>query len=271
VRDRTMKFYDLCLRSNLCGGTSSVEELTRYAELLGYSGIVVCDVWQGPEKLAVLKAELARVQAQTKVELLLGAEIAVNSPSELSTALDAVRSLVPIVAVSGGTFAINQIACNDSRVDLLLHPELGRLDPGLDEACIAAAARNGVAIALDFRQVLYNYRKQRSALLQRMTANVKLAVASRAPLVVVSSAQSVWDMRDPRELIALASVLGLDFARSFATLSDAPARIVERRTGKPSVDAEPEQVVGEEKPETAQERNEQSDDAGPMPDMAAKM
>jgi ribonuclease P/MRP protein subunit RPP1 len=268
-----MKFYDLCLRSNLCGGTSSVEELARYAELLGYSGIVVCDVWQGPEKLATLKAELARVQTQTKVELLLGAEISANTPSELSTILDSVRPQVAVVAVNGGTFAINQAACNDSRVDMLLHPELSRPDPGLDEACIAAAARNGVSIALDFRQVLYSYRRQRSALLQRMTANVKLAIASRAPLVVVSSAQSVWDMRDPRELIALASVLGLDFARSFATLSDAPARIVERRTGKPSVDADPAEVLGEEKPETAQaqERNEQSDDAGPMPDMAAKM
>src|SRR3989344_9383683 len=114
-----MRFVDLDIQSNLSSGTSSIEEIAKFAEQLGFSSIVICDVWQGMGKLRELKEKITEAQKLVKVEILPGAKIQARNIGELKRALEQVREQVVLVAVAGGDYEINRAACEDSRVDFL--------------------------------------------------------------------------------------------------------------------------------------------------------
>ncbi|MFQ6009846.1 MAG: ribonuclease P protein component 3 [Candidatus Aenigmatarchaeota archaeon] len=227
-----MKFYDLHVQSNLSTGTSSIIELAMFAEQLGFSGIVICDKFESLEKIREMKEHIEKAKKEVDIEIYPGVEIEAKNPLELKQLLSRVREHVLVVAVHGGSYAINRAACEDSRVDVLCHPELGRIDSGLDAVCMKASAANDVAIQVNFRNILYSYRRSRSALLANMAMNVRLANELNAKTIICSAAQAKWDMRDPRELISIMNVLGTELSKAFYSLSDVPAGIIEKNTKK---------------------------------------
>lgn len=220
-----MKFYDLHVQSRMSGGENTVEQLVDFAKRLGYSGIAICDNYQGPEKLDELKNEIAKLN--TDLEVYLGVKIQAKTVSEMKEILSRVRDKVMIVAVSGGDYLINRAACEDSRVDILSHPEFGRFDSGLDEPCLELAAQNNVAIEINFRNVLNSFRRVRSYLLQSLEQNIRLCENFKTPMITCSGAQSTWDMRAPRDMISLANVLGMDISKAFSSMSSNALQIVE--------------------------------------------
>lgn len=227
-----MRFYDLQVASNMGTGEHNIAETASMAGRLGWSGIAIADSYMGKEKLASLKAGIAAVQQQVKIELIPAVTLRPADVAELKRQLTEVRQAVPLVIVAGGDYHINRAACEDNRVDVLVHPELNRPDSGLDDICLTAAAANGIAIGISFNTVLRASRKARARALQHIATNVELAAAFRVPLVVVSGAQSKWELRDPRQLIALAGVLGAELPHAFAAASDVPANIIERNRKK---------------------------------------
>ena len=126
---KTMKFYDLNVQSKMSGGENTVQELADFAKRLGYSGIVICDNFQGLEKLEELKDEIASLN--TDLEVYAGVKIQAKTVSEMKEILTRVRDKVVVVTVAGGDYSINRAACEDPRVDILSHPEFGRFDSGL--------------------------------------------------------------------------------------------------------------------------------------------
>jgi len=220
-----MKFYDLHIQSNLSGGGNSIEQIVEFAEKLGYSGIAICDYYQGLEKLNELKKNISEIQ--TDLELYSGVNIQAKDINELKEIISKVREKVLIVIVSGGDYSINRAACEDPRVDILAHPEFGRPDSGLDEPCLESATQNNVAIQINLREILYSFRKPRSYIFNHISKNVRLCDHFRTPIVICSGAQSIWDMRSPREMVSIANVSGLDFGKAFAAVSSIPQQIVE--------------------------------------------
>lgn len=220
-----MKFYDLHIQSNLSSGESSIEQIVDFAKKLGYSGIAICDNYQGPEKINELKNEINKIE--TDLEVYPGVNIQAKDVNQLREIISKVRERVHVVVVSGGDYSINRAACEDPRVDILAHPELGRMDSGLDEPSLNAAAQNNVAIQLNFREVLYNFRKPRSYILNHISKNINLCNHFRTPVVFCSGAQSIWDMRNPRELISIANVLGMELGKAFASVTSVPQEIIE--------------------------------------------
>lgn len=219
-----MKFYDLHTQSNLSGGESSVEQIIEFAEKLGYSGIAICDNFQGLEKLNELKNEIENIK--TDLEVYLGVKIQAKNVNELKETLSKVREKVMIVAVSGGDYTINRTACEDSRVDILFHPEAGRFDNGLDEPCLHSATQNNVAIEINFREILNSFRKPRSYTLNHIEQNIALCNRFKTPMVICSGADSIWNMRTPRDLISIANVLGMDIGKAFLSMSSVPLEII---------------------------------------------
>lgn len=220
-----MKFYDLHLQSNLSEGENSIEEMVRIAEKLGYSGIAICDTYQGKEKIDELKKAIKEVE--TEIGVYLGVDIKAKDVNELKEIISKVREKVLVVVVSGGNYNINRAACEDSRVDILAHPESGRIDSGLDQVCLEASARNNVRIQINFREILYSFRRPRSYILNHITKNIRLADHFRTPVIICSGAQSTWDMRSPRELVSIANVLGLDLGKAFQGVTSVPQQIIE--------------------------------------------
>jgi len=220
-----MKFYDLHIQTNLSSGESSVEQIIDFAKRLGYSGIAICDNYQGPEKLNELKNEINKIE--TDLEVYPGVNIQAKDVNQLKEIISKVREKVHIVIVSGGDYSINRAACEDPRVDILAHPELARMDSGLDEPSLNAATQNNVAIQLNFREILYNFRKPRSYILNHIAKNINLCNHFRTPVIFCSGAQSIWDLRSPRELISIANVLGMELGKAFASVTSIPQEIIE--------------------------------------------
>lgn len=221
----SMKFYDLFVQSNLSGGESSIEQLIDFAEKLGYSGIAICDTYQGLEKLSELENKINVISPD--IEVYSGVNVISKDVNEMKEIVNKVREKVQIVVVSGGDYSVNRAACDDSRIDILMHPELGRPDSGLDEPCLEAAMANNVAIGISFREILFNFRKPRAYIFNHIARNLMLCNHFRTPTVVCSCAQSVWGMRNPRELVSILNILGLDIGKAFASVSSIPQAIVE--------------------------------------------
>jgi ribonuclease P/MRP protein subunit RPP1 len=206
-------------------GENSIEQIIDFAKKLGYSGIAICDNYQSLEKLNELKEAITKVQ--TDIEIYSGVNIQAKDVNELKDLISKTREKIDIIIVSGGDYSINRAACEDSRVDVLTHPELGRPDSGLDEPCLKAATSNNVAIGINFREILLSFRKPRSYILNHIAKNNSLCNHFRTPVVICSGAQNIWDMRGPRELIALANVLGLELGKAFSAVTSVPQQMIE--------------------------------------------
>ncbi|MBU3897211.1 MAG: hypothetical protein KJ697_04790 [Nanoarchaeota archaeon] len=225
-----MRFYDLEIHSNLSDGENTIAEIAKFAEHLGYSGIAICDKFESLEKLRHLKEQISKIE--TAVEIYTGVKIYVEDPAELRKIIDKIREEVEIIIVAGGKYAINRAACENPKVDILAHPEADRFDNGLDEVCLNEARKNNVAIQINFSEILYKYRRSRSVTIGNMIKNARICKELKVPIIVCSGARSIWDMRDPRKLVATANVIGLELENSFTCVSLVPQQLIENNKKK---------------------------------------
>jgi len=223
-----MKFYDLHVHSDFSIGTSSVSAIAKMAKRLGLAGIAVADLFIDEPRLGKLREATEAAAKEHGIDVHTGVELQPKDPEELKRMLDAVRGVADVVIVAGGDYKVNRAACEDARVDILAHPEFGRKDNGLDEQCFAAAIKNNVAIEINFRHVLFSYKRSRAHVLEHIATNIRLANEKGAKLIVCSGANSTWEMRDARQMIAVTNVLGMDLSKAFLSSSEIPLSIIAR-------------------------------------------
>lgn len=218
-----MVFYDLHVHSAFSEGTSSIEQLASTAKILGYGGICFAEYYKGEEHIKKIGAELQRVKEKVGIEVFLGFEA--RNPKELNALADKRRKFDVLLA-EGGSADFNREAVQTPEVDILTHPEFERYDSGLNHVMMKLAAKNQVAVEINFRQILINSKKSRSRILQSMRSNISLAEKFGAPVIICSGAVSHWEMRDPLSLASFASCLGMRLESATALISKAPERIV---------------------------------------------
>jgi ribonuclease P/MRP protein subunit RPP1 len=222
-----MKFYDSQIFTNLSVGEDSLEKMAETAKALGYSTIVIADLFQGLDRFKLFLEEVQKVKVDG-LEIITGVTIEAKTVDEMKNVLSKVRDKVFVVIVNGGDYAINRAVVEDSRVDILMNPHMGRIDSGLDEACLNFAKQNGIAIGINFRPLLKSFRRQRSLALQNISTNLELCKDFKIRVVGCSGAMSKWDMRDPRQLVAIANSFGLDLGSGFSALTGTPLEIIEK-------------------------------------------
>ena len=155
-------------------------------------------------------------------------EIKTKSVGELKKILKNVREKFIVVCVHGGDYQINRAACEDSRVDILFHPELERRDNGLDEYCLKKARENEVVIGINFRHILETHRRHRVSILKNISENIRLCHEIGVDMIISSCAKSIWEIRDPRALASFLNVLGMDLGKAIKSSSQILERIVEK-------------------------------------------
>ncbi|MEM7813323.1 MAG: RNase P subunit p30 family protein [Candidatus Aenigmatarchaeota archaeon] len=211
-------FYDLYVHTSGSIGESTLDDVTAWAKRLGIGGLGIVFF---PEQLQSLPA-----LPRGEVDLASVCVIKANTPSEMEQLVARSRSKAEVIAVYGGNYDINRAACSNSAVDVLLHPELGRHDSGLDHICARAAHENNVAIELNFHSLLEAHRRHRISVLAAMRKNIMLCRKYDAPIITASGALSKWDMRSGRELASLAYLLGLELGKAIDSVSLMPEQIV---------------------------------------------
>lgn len=222
-----MEFYDLHVHTNLSIGENTVDEMVSMAKLLGFKGIGIARYYAG---------HLDPLPMLDGIDIINSVMLKPSKADELGSLADKVRSRAEILMVHGGDYDINRAACENSMIDVLCHPELGRKDSGLDHICARAAHDNDVAIEINFREVLENYKRNRVYVLSAMKKNIELCKKYETRLVTSSSAVTRWGMRSGRELAAIAHVLGIELGSAIETTSSIPEMMLranrEKLSGK---------------------------------------
>lgn len=214
-----MKFYDLHVHSAFSGGESSIGQLAETAHMLGYSGFCFSAYYTGDDQIKRLQEEIERARQRTKVEIYLGFEA--RDAKEIDR-LSAIRKRFDVLLVHGGDLEVNRKAVETPEVDILTHPELNRNDSGMNDVLMRLAARNDVAVEVDFREVANAGRSSRAKILRNVAQNVWLAKKAKAPIIVCSGAISHYELKDPQVLVSFASQMGLDLREAKDSLSKVP-------------------------------------------------
>jgi len=227
-----MSFFDLHLHSAFSGGESSLEQLASTAKQLGYKGICLTEYFKNDDQIKKLQAEIEKVKQKVGMDVFLGFEA--RSVKELFL-LKEKRRKFDVLLVRGGDLRLNREACETPEVDILTHPEYERMDSGLNHVLVNLAAKNNVAIEINFREMLVSSKRTRSIILKNMCQNVKLAKKYKAPVIICSGALSHWDICDPQCLVSFGTILELNLKEAKDCVSKVPEKILkqvkERRSG----------------------------------------
>lgn len=218
-----MDFYDLHVHSVFSEGKSSIEEIANIASRLGYKGMCFSEYFRGRGRIEKLKKMIKRTENEVGIKIYLGFEA--RNSKEL-TKLVKLRREFDVLLVHGGDVDLNRIAVETPEVDILTHPELERNDSGLDQVSVKFAAKNKVAIEVNFREILINYKKSRSKILSFIRRNIMLAKKFHAPIILCSGAVTHWELKDPYCLISMANQLGLELKEAKDAISKIPKSII---------------------------------------------
>jgi len=220
-----MQAFDLHVHSAFSGGESSLEELAKTAKLLGFRGICFVFYYQDERQKEILLAEIERIRKEVGIDVYLGFEA--RDLKELKFLAKNRRSFDLLLA-RGGEIEMNRKACETPEVDILTHPEYQRSDSGLDHVCMKFAAKNNVAIEVNFREILITNKKTRAMVMANIAKNIKLAKKYHTPIILCSGAISHWELRAPECLVSMACQLGLELSEAKKAISEVPKRIVEK-------------------------------------------
>lgn len=220
-----MKFFDLHIHSAFSEGESSYEQLAAIAKQLGYSGICIVEYYKNDKQLSKLRTEIEMAKQKVGIEIFLGFEA--RNLKELA-ALKNNRKKFDLLLVHGGDLRMNREACESAEVDILTHPEFERNDSGLNHVLVKLAAKNHVAIEINFREVLFSSKRTRSKILANIQANVQLARKYKAGIIACSGALSHWDLCDPLSLSSFTTLFGLPLNEAKATVSTTSESILKK-------------------------------------------
>lgn len=184
-------------------GASTVARLAATAAEYGYEGVVVRTHADAPAEY-----DAAGIREAYGIDVVDGIEIRGDDPARASGVVGSVRGDYTIVAVRGGTAALNRFAVEQDAVDVLTRPLRDGGD--VDHVLARAAVEHGVRIELSLGAVLRTSGGRRVRTLQRLRTLRELVDHYDVPYVVSADPHSHLELRAPRELIAVGETIGFD-------------------------------------------------------------
>jgi len=224
-----MKVYDLHVHSEFSEGESTLTQLADTAKALGYSGMCFVSYWNGRNQMEKERQEIENVSKSSCVQIFIGFEA--RDTKELRK-LAEMRKEFDLLLVGGGDLELNRAAVETPEVDILAHPEYGRhqvgkmADSGLNHVLVKLAAKNNVAIEINFGSIFMSSGYNRAKVLRSIRQNIMLAKKFKAPIILCSGALSHFELRDSQSMISMATVLGMDLNEAKDAISKVPEKTV---------------------------------------------
>ncbi|WP_445475996.1 ribonuclease P protein component 3 [Methanococcoides methylutens] len=211
-------FYDLCVH---CApdGKNTQDEMVAMARHLGFGGIALSNHSNSDP--------LPKGNSDKGFDILRGVELVASNPSKLHGLVGKYRSKVDVLAVHGGDEGINRAAVENPNVDMLLHPGNPK-GCGLNHVLAKSASDNNVAIAFDMASLLTLRGGRRVHSLSHFRENLALARKYDVPFLLTNNASFCYDLRAPREMMALATLFGMEHDEAIMALSETPADMIRR-------------------------------------------
>lgn len=184
-------------------GASTVARIAATASDCGFEGVVVRNhAGEFPDY------DADAIETRYGVDVVDAVEIRAEDPSRAGGLLGSRRTERTVVLVHGGDPEINRFAVENEPVDVLAHPMAGEGD--INHVLAEAAAEHGVALEVDLSGVLRTAGGQRARAIADLRKLRELIDHAGCPYVVSADPRSHLQMRAPRELIAVAEVVGFD-------------------------------------------------------------
>ncbi|WP_440952367.1 ribonuclease P protein component 3 [Methanococcoides sp. FTZ1] len=211
-------FYDLCVH---CApdGKSTQEEMVAMAKHLGFTGMAVTNHSNSEP--------VAKTVPDEDFKVFRGVELVAGNSSKLHGLVGKFRSKVDVLAVHGGDEGINRAAVENPNVDILLHPATPK-GSGLNHVLAKSASDNNVAIAFDIVSLLTLRGGKRVHALSNFRENLILARKYDVPFLLTSNASFCYELRAPREMMAMATLFGMSHDEAVMALSETPAEVISR-------------------------------------------
>jgi ribonuclease P/MRP protein subunit RPP1 len=184
-------------------GDATVARLALTAREYGYDGVVVRNHGD-----AAAEFDPERVAEAAGVAVVPGVEIRADGPEQASGYLGSYRDEHALLALHGGTTALNRFGAEQDRLDVLAHPLDG--DGEFDHVAARAAADHGVRVEVNLGRVLRQDGGPRVQAIQDLRLLRRLIEQYDVPYVVSADPCSHLQLRAPRELVAVGQQVGFD-------------------------------------------------------------
>ena len=211
-------FYDLNVHSTP-DGKNTPQDMAALANHFGYVGIAITNHSNTESKPSEFKSN--------GLEVFRGIEIVSKNASKLHGLIGKYRNIVDVLVVHGGDENINRAAVENRNVDILAHPITPK-DSGLNHVLAKSASDNNVAIEFNLDAIFKGHGGRRVHALSHFRKNVEIARKFDVPMILTSNATSYFDLRAPREMVALAGLFGMDKDEAISAISTVPAGIIAR-------------------------------------------
>ncbi|MBC7079274.1 MAG: hypothetical protein H5T42_02195 [Methanothrix sp.] len=209
-------------------GSSSPSRMALVARRLGFSGIIVMSI-NGSGDLQWLEA----AQRIGGITVSSGVEVVSKDPRSLKGRISSLRDRYHFLAVHATSEPLFREAFADPRVDLVVNSGFRLTVPPA-----RSAKRNQVALAIDLQPMIRLRGISRSRWLDLQRYNVRVARKFGIKMMLTVSPRSHLDLRAPRDMIAMAQILGISREEALEALR-LPGRILDmnrRRWASPGVE-----------------------------------
>ena len=196
-------------------------DLAFEAQRLGYNGIAII---QSSKNYNSQKSK----EIKNDFHIFTGVEIYAKNPEDLKKKVGKYREKEDVIIVNGGNLKINRAACEDPRIDILAHPYKNRRDSGINHILAKKASENEVAIELSLQPLIKTRFSLRAKLLSQFRQIIKLHRKFGFPTIISSNAYSTYDLRSPKDILALGCCFGMTKEESEDSLWKNPINIIER-------------------------------------------
>lgn len=173
-----------------------------------------------------LKNTLKNSYLKNHLDLEFGIQLNEKNPNNIRKKTRKFRNKVNLISVFGGDLKINRIACENIQVDILSRPYFKRRDCGINHVLAKEAVKNNVAIELCFKDILSSYLSYRAKTIAHFREIIKLHQKFKFPLIITSGANSIFDIRSPRDIIAFLKAINLNENEIMNFLTNYPSDII---------------------------------------------
>lgn len=219
-----MDFYDL----NIKGKNFNHDlELIKEAKRLGWNYLTLRFSPDRFDNIDYKDDLIKKIAIFNDFSIDFGIETNPKNNNELRKVLQKYRSKSPLFSVLGGNEKINRITCENIKVDILSRPYFKRYDCGMNHILAKIAYQNDVAIELSLKDILNSYLSHRARIISHFRDIIKLYRKFKFPLIISSGASSIFDIRSPRDIIAIFKEIGLNEEEIISCFNSYPKEIID--------------------------------------------
>jgi ribonuclease P/MRP protein subunit RPP1 len=113
-----------------------------------------------------------------------------------------------------------------SKKRFLINPCLAK-DFHRDRVLVRAASEAGVAFEIPVNGFLNSSFVQRAKVITQLSSFLRMCIKFKAGYALTSRATSKWDVKSPREVIAIVQLFGLNYEQAAYAISEAPGKMLE--------------------------------------------